>query len=189
MGQLPRRRAAQRSAGMRQPSATRVLHDTQRCARRRSTPAPASVSHANDRDRGRWPGRSEDLDGARLARSHLHRRMAHRGQNATLGAATGVPAAREGRRRSPDRTERVDGRPTGFSQRLVRGTRARARGCLDSMGSRPSGRPRGRVGLRRRRGMGRRPFLEQEWNAHRETLRAAGELPDDPFHSHREDRP
>jgi len=28
----------------------------------------------------------------------------------------------------------------------------------------------------------RLPVLEQEWNAHRESLRVAGELPDDPFH-------
>jgi DNA-binding MarR family transcriptional regulator len=34
----------------------------------------------------------------------------------------------------------------------------------------------------------RLPVLEQEWNAHREALRAAGELPDDPFHSHRKER-
>ncbi len=34
----------------------------------------------------------------------------------------------------------------------------------------------------------RLPKLEQEWNVHRETLRVAGELPDDPFHSHPEDR-
>ena len=33
----------------------------------------------------------------------------------------------------------------------------------------------------------RLPVLEQEWNAHREALRAAGELPDDPFHSHQKD--
>ena len=33
----------------------------------------------------------------------------------------------------------------------------------------------------------RLPVLEQEWNAHREALRAAGELPDDPFHSHRKE--
>jgi len=34
----------------------------------------------------------------------------------------------------------------------------------------------------------RLPVLEQEWNAHREALRVAGELPDDPFHSHRPDQ-
>jgi DNA-binding MarR family transcriptional regulator len=34
----------------------------------------------------------------------------------------------------------------------------------------------------------RLPVLEQEWNAHRETLRVAGELPDEPFHSHRKDQ-
>ena len=34
----------------------------------------------------------------------------------------------------------------------------------------------------------RLPVLEQEWNAHREALRVAGELPDDPFHSHRKDQ-
>jgi DNA-binding MarR family transcriptional regulator len=34
----------------------------------------------------------------------------------------------------------------------------------------------------------RLPVLEQEWNAHREALRAAGELPDDPFHSDRKER-
>ncbi len=33
----------------------------------------------------------------------------------------------------------------------------------------------------------RLPVLEQEWNAHREALRAAGELPADPSHSHPED--
>ena len=33
----------------------------------------------------------------------------------------------------------------------------------------------------------RLPVLEQEWNAHREALRVAGELPDDRFHSHRKD--
>ena len=32
------------------------------------------------------------------------------------------------------------------------------------------------------------PVLEQEWNAHREALRVAGELPDHPFHSHRKDQ-
>jgi DNA-binding transcriptional regulator GbsR (MarR family) len=32
------------------------------------------------------------------------------------------------------------------------------------------------------------PKLEQEWNVHREALRVSGELPDDPFHSHPEDR-
>jgi DNA-binding MarR family transcriptional regulator len=31
----------------------------------------------------------------------------------------------------------------------------------------------------------RLPLLEQEWNAHREALRAAGKLPDGPFHSHK----
>lgn len=30
----------------------------------------------------------------------------------------------------------------------------------------------------------RLPVLEQEWNEHREALRLAGELPDDPAHSH-----
>jgi DNA-binding MarR family transcriptional regulator len=34
----------------------------------------------------------------------------------------------------------------------------------------------------------RLPLLEQEWNAHRESLRVAGELPDDPFPSHRKDQ-
>ena len=34
----------------------------------------------------------------------------------------------------------------------------------------------------------RLPVLEQEWNAHREALRVAGELPDDSFHSHRKDQ-
>jgi DNA-binding MarR family transcriptional regulator len=34
----------------------------------------------------------------------------------------------------------------------------------------------------------RLPMLEQEWNAHRESLRVAGELPDDPFHPDRKDR-
>lgn len=34
----------------------------------------------------------------------------------------------------------------------------------------------------------RLPVLEQEWNAHREALRAAGELPDDPFHAPRKDQ-
>jgi DNA-binding MarR family transcriptional regulator len=34
----------------------------------------------------------------------------------------------------------------------------------------------------------RLPVLEQEWNAHREALRAAGELPDDQVHSHRKDQ-
>jgi hypothetical protein len=34
----------------------------------------------------------------------------------------------------------------------------------------------------------RLPVLEQEWNAHREALRAAGELPDDPFHPHQKDQ-
>jgi DNA-binding MarR family transcriptional regulator len=34
----------------------------------------------------------------------------------------------------------------------------------------------------------RLPVLEQEWIAHREALRVAGELPDDPFHSHRQDQ-
>jgi len=34
----------------------------------------------------------------------------------------------------------------------------------------------------------RLPVLEQEWNAHREALRVAGELPDDPFLSHRKDQ-
>jgi DNA-binding MarR family transcriptional regulator len=34
----------------------------------------------------------------------------------------------------------------------------------------------------------RLPVLEQEWNAHREALRVAGELPDDPFHSQQTDR-
>ncbi len=33
----------------------------------------------------------------------------------------------------------------------------------------------------------RLPVLEQEWNAHREALRAAGELPDDPFRSPQKD--
>jgi DNA-binding MarR family transcriptional regulator len=33
----------------------------------------------------------------------------------------------------------------------------------------------------------RLPVLEQEWNARRETLRAAGELPDGPSHAHRQD--
>ena len=33
----------------------------------------------------------------------------------------------------------------------------------------------------------RLPVLEQEWKAHREALRAAGQLPADPFHSHRKD--
>jgi DNA-binding MarR family transcriptional regulator len=34
----------------------------------------------------------------------------------------------------------------------------------------------------------RLPVLEQEWNAHREALRIAGELPDDPLPSHRKDQ-
>ena len=34
----------------------------------------------------------------------------------------------------------------------------------------------------------RLPVLEQEWNAHREALRVAGALPDDPFHPRPEDR-
>jgi hypothetical protein len=34
----------------------------------------------------------------------------------------------------------------------------------------------------------RLPVLEQEWNAHREALRVADELPDDPSHSHRKDQ-
>lgn len=34
----------------------------------------------------------------------------------------------------------------------------------------------------------RLPVLEQEWIAHREALRAAGELPEDPFHSPRKDQ-
>jgi DNA-binding MarR family transcriptional regulator len=34
----------------------------------------------------------------------------------------------------------------------------------------------------------RLPVLEQEWNAHREALRVAGELPGDPVHSHRKDQ-
>ena len=34
----------------------------------------------------------------------------------------------------------------------------------------------------------RLPVLEQEWNAHREALRAAGALPDDPSHSPRKDQ-
>jgi DNA-binding MarR family transcriptional regulator len=34
----------------------------------------------------------------------------------------------------------------------------------------------------------RLPMLEQEWNARREALRNAGELPDDPFDSHRKDQ-
>ncbi len=34
----------------------------------------------------------------------------------------------------------------------------------------------------------RLPVLEQEWNAHREALRVAGELPDDPVHSDRRDQ-
>ena len=34
----------------------------------------------------------------------------------------------------------------------------------------------------------RLPVLEQEWNAHRSALRAAGELPGDPIHSHRKER-
>ena len=34
----------------------------------------------------------------------------------------------------------------------------------------------------------RLPVLEQEWNAHREALRAAGELPDREFHSQRKDQ-
>ena len=34
----------------------------------------------------------------------------------------------------------------------------------------------------------RLPALEQEWNAHREALRVAGELPDDPVRSHRKDQ-
>ena len=34
----------------------------------------------------------------------------------------------------------------------------------------------------------RLPVLEQEWNAHREALRAAGELPDDSFHSYQKDQ-
>jgi DNA-binding MarR family transcriptional regulator len=34
----------------------------------------------------------------------------------------------------------------------------------------------------------RLPVLEQEWNAHCEALRVAGELPDDQFHSHRKDQ-
>jgi len=33
----------------------------------------------------------------------------------------------------------------------------------------------------------RLPVLEQEWNAHREALRAAGQLPADPAHSPQED--
>lgn len=33
----------------------------------------------------------------------------------------------------------------------------------------------------------RLPVLEQEWNAHREALRVAGELPDDPSPTHRKD--
>jgi DNA-binding MarR family transcriptional regulator len=34
----------------------------------------------------------------------------------------------------------------------------------------------------------RLPVLEQEWNAHREAVRIAEELPDDPFRSHRKDQ-
>jgi DNA-binding MarR family transcriptional regulator len=34
----------------------------------------------------------------------------------------------------------------------------------------------------------RLPVLEAEWNAHREALRVAGELPDDAFPSHRKDQ-
>jgi len=34
----------------------------------------------------------------------------------------------------------------------------------------------------------RLPVLEQEWNTHREALRAAGELADHPFHSHQRDQ-
>jgi DNA-binding MarR family transcriptional regulator len=34
----------------------------------------------------------------------------------------------------------------------------------------------------------RLPVLEQEWNAHREALRVAGELPHDTFRSHRKDQ-
>jgi DNA-binding MarR family transcriptional regulator len=34
----------------------------------------------------------------------------------------------------------------------------------------------------------RLPLLEQEWNAHREALRLAGELPDAPSHPHRKDQ-
>ena len=34
----------------------------------------------------------------------------------------------------------------------------------------------------------RLPVLEQQWDAHREALRAAGELPDDPSHPHQEDQ-
>jgi DNA-binding MarR family transcriptional regulator len=34
----------------------------------------------------------------------------------------------------------------------------------------------------------RLPLLEQEWNSRREALRAAGELPDDPLHSHGKDQ-
>lgn len=34
----------------------------------------------------------------------------------------------------------------------------------------------------------RLPVLEQEWNAHREALRVAGELPDDRFHPHRKNQ-
>ena len=34
----------------------------------------------------------------------------------------------------------------------------------------------------------RLPVLEQEWNEHRQALRDAGQLPADPFHSHRKDQ-
>ena len=34
----------------------------------------------------------------------------------------------------------------------------------------------------------RLPVLEQEWNAHREALRVAGQLPDDPSPPHRKDQ-
>lgn len=34
----------------------------------------------------------------------------------------------------------------------------------------------------------RLPVLEQEWNAHREALRVAGDIPDDPFPSRRKDQ-
>jgi len=34
----------------------------------------------------------------------------------------------------------------------------------------------------------RLPVLEQEWNVHREALRAAGELPDVPVHAHHKDQ-
>src|SRR5262249_19730395 len=72
VGQPPRRRAALRRARVREPGAARDVHLAQRRAPRRTAPAPAPVSHADDRNRRGRPRRLAGVDGDGLARADLH---------------------------------------------------------------------------------------------------------------------